>query len=63
MIKPITDVDVNFDDFNFHSYKDDDEIFVKNDKSPYEHGISIRRNRLVAFRDALNKIIEEQGNE
>lgn len=61
MLKPITDVDVNFDDFNFYSYKDDDEIFVKDNKSPYEHGISIPRNRLVAFRDALNKMIEEQG--
>ncbi|WP_286741620.1 hypothetical protein [Psychrobacter sp. UBA3068] len=61
MLKPLVDIDVNFDDFNFHSYKDDDEIFVRDDKSPYEHGISIPRNRLVAFRDALNKIIEEQG--
>lgn len=63
MLKPIPDVDMSFDDFNFFSYKDDDEIFVRDNKSPYEHGLSIPKHRIIAFRDALNKIIEEQGSE
>lgn len=58
MNKPIVDVDVSFDDFNFHSYDDDDDICVSDKKAPYEHGIAIPKDRLVAFRDALNKIIE-----
>lgn len=57
------DLDISFDDFNFHAYSDDDEIFVSDKKAPYEHGISIPKNRLVAFRDALNKMIEEQGDD
>lgn len=61
MLEPLVDIDVNFDDFNFHAYSDDDEIFVSDNKSPYEHGISIPKDRLVAFRDALNKIIQERS--
>lgn len=57
------DIDLKLGDFRFLAYSNDNEIYVSDSKSPYEHGINISRNELVDFRNKLNDLIKEQGDE